>query len=91
MARAQPKTLQKALTQVRDGQARIAVNLAIVSWLRLRYISRDAADASAKFKMPDGSPVPEEAIILVAADLEDENSELASMVNDLLGSEVAGG
>lgn len=82
-------TLGQALTQIREMEGRAAVYRAAVSHFRLRYISRDSADAAAQLKNSDGSPVAEVVIEAVANSLEQEAEDLEQAVRAAKATKVS--
>jgi hypothetical protein len=75
MARTAKKTVGQAMQEVRELNERAAVNRALASYLRTRYLPRDAIGAQSKIQCL-GSPVSEPVLEEMAAELEEGAKEM---------------
>lgn len=82
-------TVGEMLVQVRELESRAAVKRMLASYLRLRYIGRDATAPVAKIANEDGSSVPEEVVESEARLLEEEATSIEKAVKAAKAGEVS--
>lgn len=84
-------TLGDQIVQIREMEGRAAVLRALSSHLRVRYISRDSANAVARILSGDGSAVSEEVVETVARELDSEAAEIDKATRAAKTTEVSRG
>jgi len=91
MPRAKRKTLGDAIVEIKDLQQRAAVQRAMVSILRSRYLPRDGVpDPQAQIAC-EGAPVSHDLIDEMACELEEGAEEMEKAVSSYMAEEITNG
>ena len=88
MPRAKKKTIGDALSDVQDLKQRAAVQRALVSMLRSRYLPRDGIPEPQAHIACDGAPVSYELIEEIVYELEEGIEEMEKTVSVYLAEEI---
>lgn len=88
MPRQKKKTVGDALLQIAELEQRAAVQQALVTILRSRYLPRDSAPDPIAQIPCNGAPVPTDLIEVVVEEIEDGILQMNKAVNIMKAEEV---
>ena len=88
MPRQKKKTIGDALAEISDLKQRAAVQMAMVTILRSRYLPRDGVPEPQAAISCDGAPVPTELIDEIASELEEGAEEMNNAATAYLAEEL---